>query len=548
MHASTEHSTSRRSVDLRELPWVRRFAADYAHRFEAVSPFFAGDPASPAAWAATIARTLDHARRREAVAAMLARQLEARNAPAAARASLDKLRDPRAVAVLTGQQAGLFGGPLFTLLKALTALRLADRVEREHGVPALAIFWIDSEDHDWAEVASATVLDPDLEPRTVSLPAPVGAGEVPVASVRLDHSLAATLDALRAALAPTEFSDELMAALSAAYRPGAGMSEAFASWLETVLGGRGLVVFDCADPAAKPLVADVFAREVEHAGRTSALAAAAGQAMEQRGYHAQVTPQSGGVALFSLDGGRQSVRRDGEGFSVGTDVASRAALVDEVRRRPERFSPNVLLRPVVQDTLFPTIAYVAGPSELVYLGQLKDVYAHFGVPMPLVYPRITATLIDSAASRFLAKYAMGLAALQPQNESELNRLLEAQLPPTVDAALDEARRAVEERMAAVVAAVPAIDPTLEGAAKSTLGRMEHDLRTLHSKIIQAAKRRNETLRRQFVRTRAQAFPHGHLQEREVGFVYFLNRYGPSLVDVLEAELPLDLGQHWILTL
>lgn len=548
MQAPTERSTSPRSLDLGELPWVRRFAADYAHQFDAVASFFAGNPASPPAWSAAIARAQSHPRPRADVAARLEAQLVARDAPPAARAAAAKLSDEQTIAIVTGQQAGLFGGPLFTLLKALTALRLAERVEREHGVPAVAIFWIDSEDHDWDEVASATVLDADFEPRTIGLPAPEGAGEVPVARVRLGPEIAAAVDALKTTLAPTEFTDELVASLGAAYRPGAGMSEAFACWLDRVLGSRGLVLFDCADLAVKPLVADLFSREVEHAGRTSELALAAGHELERLGYHAQVTPHHDGLALFHLDTTRHPLRREGEVFQAGERRFDRATLAELVRRHPEQFSPNVLLRPLVQDTLFPTVAYVAGPSELVYLGQLRGVYEHFGVPMPLVHPRITATLLDSAASRFLARYDVALAALQPQNESELNRLLEAQLPPSVEAALEEAKQAIEARMAAVVTAVPAIDPTLEGAAKSTLGRMEHDLRTLHGKIIQAAKRRDETLRRQFTRTRAQAFPHGHLQERELGFVYFLNRYGPSLVDVLAAELPLDLGRHWVLTL
>ncbi len=215
---------------------------------------------------------------------------------------------------------------------------------------------------------------------------------------------------------------------------------------------------------------------------------------------------------------------------------------------PERFSPNVLLRPIVQDTLFPTICYVAGPNELAYLGQLREVYAHFGVPMPLMYQRASATIVDSATLRFLTKYNVPLEALQPQDEATLNQLLQDQLPPTVEQALTGVNAVVEERMAQVAEAVPQIDPTLEGTVRSTLGRMQHDLRTLHNKVIQAAKRKDETLRRQFCHAQALTFPHGHQQEREIGFVWFLNRYGPVLVERLREDLPLEMGHHWILTL
>jgi uncharacterized protein YllA (UPF0747 family) len=191
---------------------------------------------------------------------------------------------------------------------------------------------------------------------------------------------------------------------------------------------------------------------------------------------------------------------------------------------------------------------VAGPSELAYLAQLGPIYEHFGMPMPLIQQRATATIVDSASARFLARYDLPLEALQPRDESALNRLLESQLPPTVDQSLQEAAAAVQQRMATVIDAVPLIDPTLAGAARTTLGRMEHDLKTLQQKIIQAAKKRDETLRRQFARAQAQAFPAGHPQERALGVVFFLNRYGWGLIERLTEELPLEMGTHWVLTL
>ena len=208
----------------------------------------------------------------------------------------------------------------------------------------------------------------------------------------------------------------------------------------------------------------------------------------------------------------------------------------------------MLLRPIVQDTLFPTICYVAGPNELAYLGQLRGVYEHFGVPMPLFYPRASATILDSAALRFLTKYKLPLEALQAQDEAALNELLRAQIPPIVEESFTDAAQTIESQMGRLIQTIPALDPTLEGAARSTLERMQRDLQTLHGKMIQAAKRRDETLRRQFMHARALAFPAGHAQERTIGFVSFLNEYGPALVDRLDEELPLDLGHHWIVAI
>ncbi len=465
-----------------------------------------------------------------------------------ARAAGRRLADAATVAVVTGQQAGLFGGPLFTLLKALTALKLAEQVSRDHQVPCVAIFWIDAEDHDWDEVRSCTVFDEALTTHTVSLPPRTGDDPAPVAAVRLSPAITSVLDELERLLPETHFRGEIMTMLRRAYTPGTGMADAFGTWLEQVLGHRGLIVYDSSDPAAKPLASRVFTHELSVPGETARRAAQAGSDLVARGYHSQVHAQHDTLALFHLRPGRRSIRQQDGHLVIGDERFALAALQREATERPDDFSPNVLLRPIVQDTLFPTICYVAGPNELAYLGQLRGVYEHFGVPMPLMFPRATATLIDSAAMRFMTKYDVALEGLQAQDEAALNDLLKAQIPETVEAAFSEAARAIDAQMAQLVEAIPAIDPTLENTARSTLHRMQHDLHTLHSKMISAAKRRDETLRRQFMRTRALAFPDGHAQERTIGFVSFLNQYGLSLVDRLDAELPLDLGRHWIITI
>ena len=544
---TTSEPSTRTAIDVRRFPWIRRLAADYAYDFPSVEPFFAGNPTQSSAWADAIRRTQAHARDRAGIAAILAAQQARRGAPAASVAAARKLADGQTVAVLTGQQAGLFGGPLFTLLKALTALKLAAQVERDHKVPAVAIFWIDAEDHDWDEVRSCSVYDSALAAHSVALPGR-SADHAPVATVQLDQHISAALDQLEQLLPATEFRPALMADLRAAYAEGRGMADAFGRWMERVLGDRGLIVYDASDPAAKPLAGPLFVSELSKPGETATLAGRAGAQLVSRGYHSQVHAHDDGLALFHMQGGRRAIRQQDGAFVAGDVSVPQAAMVQEAATTPASFSPNVLLRPVVQDTLFPTICYVAGPNELAYLGQLRAVYDRFGVPMPLMYPRASATLLDAPAMRFLAKYGMPIEALQPQDESALNQLLESQIPPAVESSFTNASAAVDSSMQAIIDAIPALDPTLEGATRSTLGRMQHDLQSLHNKMIQAAKRRDETLRRQYIRTRALAFPDGHAQERTIGFVSFLNQYGPALVDRLEQELPLDMGHHWIVTI
>ena len=532
------------AIDNSRFPWIRRLAADYVTDFSTLAPFFAGDPSDASDWRAAIVRRTT-VRPPAEFADVLVAQQHGREAPPEAAAAVERLRSPDTVAIVTGQQAGLFGGPLYTLLKALTAIQLAARATQTYGVPAVPVFWIDAEDHDWEEVASCAVLDADGQLQRLTLSPPPGAGAAPIGALKIGQDVEQVLDALGGTLPPTEFTGPVLDQLRRAYPRGAGMADAFGRWLEAVLGRHGLIVFDSYDPAAKPFVRGLFERELRDV-RTATLATEAGAALTAEGYHAQVTPHPDSVALFHVDGARAAIRRTADGFTVGDRPTDGNELLGLLERHPEQFSPNVLLRPLVQDSLFPTVCYVAGPSELAYLAQLKTVYEHFELPMPLIHARDSATLVDSASFKFLTRHHLPFEALQPQDEAALNRLLEAQLPPSVEQAIDDARRALQERLGTIANVVPAVDPTLAGAARSTLGRMEKDLKTLHHKVLQAAKRRDETLRRQFTRARTQAFPDGHPQERTLGSIGFLNRYGPGLVERLLAELPLDPSHHWLI--
>lgn len=523
--------------------------ADYAWNFDAVSAFYAGNPSDQAAWRDRISAVQATTRNRSAVSALLTNQLTRRQAPPEALAAAGALGHSETVAVVTGQQAGLFGGPLFTLLKALTAVSLAARVRAEQQTPAVAIFWVDAEDHDWEEIKACGLLDADAQFSHVALPDPAGANAVPVGRLPMDSAIEQALVDLEAALPSGEFTAGLVEQVRAAYRPGRTMPEAFAHWLDAVLGPLGLIVYDASDPAAKPLAAALFATELRNPGRTSALATDAARAMEAAGYKAQVAPVPGSAALFHLNGARTAIRMEGDAFVAGDLRLSPVDFATRAEADPAAFSPNVLLRPLVQDTLFPTVCYVAGPSELAYLGQLKAAYATFGLPMPLIQPRASATLLDSNAVRFLKRHALALPALRAQDEAVLNALLASQLPPSIERGVDAVSAALTERMDALALAAAEVDATLDGATRSALGRMQDDLKKLHGKILQAAKRKDETLRRQFTRAQAQAFPGGEPQERAVGFVTYLNRVGPSLVTRLLNEVPLaDLGHHWVLTL
>jgi len=539
----------REAIELRRFPWIRPLVSEYSQNFSRLEPLFAGNPGEPEAWRTTIARVSRAPRDRAALHAALSRQLTARGAPAEAQQAAAQLASPSSVAIVTGQQAGVFGGPLYTLLKAVTAIQLARKVTADHGVPAVPVFWVDAEDHDWDEVRSARVLDHQFNVADIVVPNPAGAGSLPVGRLVFDEGVSTAVDELARALPPSEFSSELIAGLRHRYRPGASVGAAFAGWIEDLLGRHGLVVFEADDPTLKLLVADLFARELERPCATSMLAREAGAKMAALGHSPQVEPGEDSTALFYLDGGsRRAIKRHGTAYTIGDSVREAADVCEEARVHPERFSPNVLLRPIVQDRLFPTACYVAGPSELAYQAQLGGIYREFGVEAPLLHSRVSITILDSAAARFLDRSKLPLEALHAQDESALNRFLEAQLPPDLERAITDLGRVVGDRADVIRVTATAVDPTLAGAVETTVDRIRETLESLQSKIIQAAKRKDETLKRQFTRTRSLAFPDGDPQERGLTVPFFLNRYGLSLGDRLVSSLPLETDRHYIVAL
>lgn len=536
---------SLRAIDITHFSWASRLAQIYCSDFTKLKSFYAWNPSDPTSilrsCEARQAAKLDTTQ----ISSVVFSQLKNRSAPTAAIKNAEKLGDPRTVAVVTGQQAGLFGGPFFTLLKAITAISLAKKFETDNGITTVPIFWIDSEDHDLEEVNKCSVLNKNLDVNCLKLNCS-STPEQPVSSVTVGDNISIVLNELWSTLPETEFSANLRTSLSKCYEPGAGLAQAFASWLDSCLGDEGIIVFDSSDKSAKKLARSVFTNEIENPGRTSELATTAGTELSELGYHSQVVPSNQATALFQIEQKRELIRTDGNDFFLGGAKHTGVTLSEKITESPELFSPNVLLRPVVQDTFFPTIAYIAGPNELAYLGQLRKVYESFKVPMPVIYPRISATVIDRASEKFLLKNDLSLDSLEAQDDRLLNNLVRESIPSDLEEALKSAEKDTEKNLLLIGQKIVAVDQTLAGATKTTRSRIERDLQTLRTKVIQAAKRNDDTLKRQFQRTRAQVFPNGAPQEREISFVYFLNRYGPEIVGHLLKSLPLDVGKHWLL--
>lgn len=520
----------------------------YAAGDPAAVAFFAHDARSPTGRAAAAAAAAAWPRDRAALADALTAQNAAwGNMDGAAEQTLAALRHPEGVAVLTGQQLGLFGGPLLTLYKAVTAIQLARRLAEETGRPVAPVFWLASEDHDWEEVRRATVPG-DASPVDVALP-PSGSRE-PVGRRRVDEAVLAALDALEAALRPTEFSPGVLAALRTAYRPGTTHTEAFGRWLAHLFAGTGLLLVSPDDPALKRLAAPVLRAELEDPAATLGALLEAGRVLEAAGFHQQVTPLPGQLFLMEPEGRLALDPEPGGGFvlrGTGRRLA-RADVQALLEAEPERFSPNVVLRPIVQDALFPTAAYVGGPGEVAYHAQLGGVYDRFGVPRPAMALRASVTLVEARVRRALERLGLALEELTADPEHLHRRLALARSPLDVEGAFARAARALDAVVDALRPVAQGADPTLGRSAEAFRAALHKELAALETKVVRAEKRNHDALREALDRARGHLFPKGRLQERVLSPVYYLAKYGPDLAVRLVDGLAPETDRHQVVEL
>ncbi len=476
--------------------------------------------------------------------ARAASMIEAPSGPAKAR--LERFVEEGGFFVTTGQQPGLFTGPLYSLYKALTAIRLSQALEALLERPVLALFWIASEDHDWDEADHTHLLDVGNELRTLRVPSQEGSLNRPLHRIPLQEGLLETVESFLQALPDTDFSPPLFDLLRNAYTPGSTLPQGFHTVLAELLKKLPIVFVDSANPELKVASLPILFREMEEAEEHELILSRVSSHLELEGYHVQVPILKEGVNLF-LEGveGRDRLYRDGKGVRLNR-AGTRMGL-EELRslalEDPTLLSPNVLLRPIVESSLFPTLSYVAGPGELAYFGQLKELFQAHGLSMPIVYPRHSATLVAGKIGKVLAKVQRSPESLaRPHHELAAEIALE-EVPSEVRRALGEIRGALGKGAGALAKAVQEIDATLKGPVTHARNTAFAAFDEAERKILQALKRENEIALEQLEKAQRHLFPFGKPQERSLNAFYYLTRYGPDLVSSLLSDFDVALDTH-----
>lgn len=475
---------------------------------------------------------------------MVLRRLHARlGGSAATLQNLDRLASPNTFVVIGGQQPGLLTGPLYTVYKAISVIKLAAELREQFPYEFVPLFWNASDDHDWAEVNHVQLLDNAGRFQRVEYPLEARYAGWPVGEVPLDRSALGVLARVRELLRDRGFAEEVSALLLETAEVSATFGDWFSRLMLTLFGKHGLILVDPTQPEFKRLAIPLFEQAIDVPLLPSQLANETGDLLEARGYPRQLHKDPGLCSFFlRVNGRRETVRYVKGTFQVGARSYSRVELKALLHESPERFSPNALLRPVMSEFLLPTAAFVGGAGELSYFAQTRRIYEHFDVPMPVPYLRMGCTLIGPSVAKLLAKHGLQPLALRDPDRV-LTDWVRTHAELASPALWQRLREEVYRPFVEVKERVRAIDPTLETSLEGTLNYMLFRIGRFEKKLVRRLKKGEHTLATQFRRAAETLFPGGDLQERTLNGMGFISRYGLQLMDELVQAVPASYGTH-----
>src|ERR1700723_525185 len=532
-----------------QIPHTTHLFTDFLAYTPQVQPFY---PHSPhfSEWLKEEASALSYdSSRRERVSSILERQNRSWDASPQTLANLGRLRKGGR-AVGTGQQVGLFGGPMFTIYKALTAVKLAEEATQA-GVDAVPVFWLATSDHDLAEVNHVAFPGPDGALQTVTTTSHDVPG-APVSAVRLGDEILPAVEQAAALLGESDATQ----LLRESYRPGETLGTAYARFYARLFAEWGVILLDASDPELHRVAEPIYRSAIENAAAVNTALLARGHALEAARYHQQVKVGPSTVLLFALkDGARTPIHRlttgDAEfviGHENGAEKLSKDALLARIAATPEQFSPNVLLRPVVQDYLLPTLAYAGGAAEAAYFAQASAVYEKIVGRVTPIVPRFSATLVESKVQRWLKQYDITVLDTFHGLEALRHTLAARSLPADLQAAFERASKSVTQSFSGLHEALAKLDPTLVEASQTGISKVQYQLDRLRERAMAAELRRSEVVSRHAEALSQALYPEGALQERGVAGVYYLARHGTELLKNIYDSMHTDCLDHQVLEL
>lgn len=455
---------------------------------------------------------------------------------------IEKLKDPNSRVVVTGQQVTLYGGPLYTVYKTITAIIYARRLENVTGTPVIPVFWLADEDHDIDEVS--TIHLPDSESvNSVSYDHKDYNYAPPASTITLGDELEEVQDLLKNSIDETDFTGELLYQIEECYRADRTFGEAFGDLLMKYFGKHGLILAGSLDPEIKSHTKHLIKKAVESHEELSNALDDTTYSLKEDGYHDQVQIQPSNLFYLNKEGQRIKIQFVDDKWSIPAKKWSTGELLKEIDEQPENFSPNVFLRPILQDYLLPVTGYVGGPGEIAYYAQMKTFYEVFGFKMPAIIPRFSITIFESAIDRIIEKLPFDWPQYMDRIEDLEKEFVDKSESADIEKIFAIWKSHIDELSHAKRKKIGKIDPTLKGSVGKAKANYFSELDKLKGKVYRSVKDQEKIQIDRIKRIKNNLFPNGNLQEREIAFIFFLNKYGPDfydrILDKLDDEVPFN---------
>jgi bacillithiol biosynthesis cysteine-adding enzyme BshC len=535
-------------INFKEIPKTSQLHLDFLYDFPKVAQFYAGDYQKDSSYRKLLSGFDQRSYPREKVASILQRQNTEYGCGHQTLKNINLLTKDDSYFVLTGQQVGIFGGALYTFYKAICAVKIANLLSQKFKKNFVPVFGLASDDHDLSEVNFIQVIDQDNQLKMIEyLPREEDWGKS-MSRIILSENIQRTIEGFDSATFSTEFKSEILDKLKECYRKGEQITLAFGKWMTHLLKNYGLVLFDFSDQEFKRLAQPIFKREIEEAGKSTELVQKTNEELESSGYHLQVRKRAGFLNLFLHDGKRERIKLEKGGLILDKIKRrlSKEELKEILKKEPERISPNVLLKPVVQSFVFPISVYVAGPGEAGYYAQIKRMFEHLDVLMPIVYPRASLTLVEAKIRAIMEKYSISFQQLLTDTEKVINEVMKRNFPDDLEAKFRKTKDEIKTQINILTRDLETFEPSLKKTLKLSFGKIDYELKELEKKVFQAHKKRNSLFTNQIYKAKANLFPDGKLQERQLNILPYLTKYGFKFIDFLYDNIDIENKDHQLL--
>lgn len=526
---------------------------DYNTNFEKISKFYSGNYNDKNDWKTKINDLQNRKFDRTILNRVLNNQNREFQSGIKTLANIDLLGNDTTFAVVTGQQLGFFGGPLYTIYKAITTVKLANKLSQDYpDYNFVPVFWLEGEDHDFDEINKTKYLNSNNELSVVEylfggkpLERNIGA----TGNIIIDEHIEQFFLSIESTLPKTDYSVALFELMKGYYSKGNTFLKAFAGFFNHVYEDSGLIFINTNQPDFKKILSPLFVNEINSNSQASKLVIQKSVELEDH-YHAQIKAKALNLFMFHK-GGRHLIEPSDSGDYYLKNLRQRFTkdeLLSVAVNNPELLSPNVVMRPLCQDTLLPTVSYVGGPGEIAYFAQLKPVYEYFNVVMPIIYPRASVTLIEEKIKKVLEKYSLEVEDLFGEIEPILSKVSEQVSEVKVDSLFESLNIRINEAVNEARFGIQQIDPTLNGSIDGMLLKFQQQFDVLKQKTQKAQQQKEEVSLKQIKKASLNIFPNENFQEREFSVIQYLNKYGPDFVKWISNEIVIDKFQHQVVTI